>query len=152
MWILLTSDWACLTVGTTLEFVVVVVFETVCLCSPGRPDWPQTQRSACCCLLSAEIKGMCHHCWLCLFVCLSYTIQTHLLSILYWFLCLLQHLFQTWMYSFSNSETYKQTFIPCRLSLISSSKSPVLHVWGTALWTYSWFTHLEYEQKTILSY
>jgi len=28
-------------------------------CSPG---WPQTQRSSFLCLLSAEIKGVCHHC------------------------------------------------------------------------------------------
>jgi len=26
-----------------------------------RPGWPQTQRSACLCLLNAEIKGMCYH-------------------------------------------------------------------------------------------
>jgi hypothetical protein len=27
-----------------------------------RPGWPQTQKSACLCLLSAGIKGVCHHC------------------------------------------------------------------------------------------
>jgi hypothetical protein len=26
-----------------------------------RPGWPRTQRSACLCLPSAGIKGMCHH-------------------------------------------------------------------------------------------
>jgi hypothetical protein len=40
----------------------------VSLCSPGcpgnslwRPGWPQTQKSACLCLPSAGIKGVCHH-------------------------------------------------------------------------------------------
>ena len=27
-----------------------------------RPGWPQTQKSACLCLPSARIKGVCHHC------------------------------------------------------------------------------------------
>jgi hypothetical protein len=27
-----------------------------------RPGWPQTQKSACLCLPSAGIKGVCHHC------------------------------------------------------------------------------------------
>jgi hypothetical protein len=45
-----------------------VEFETLSLCSPGcpgthsRPGWPQTQKSACLCLPSAGIKGVCHHC------------------------------------------------------------------------------------------
>jgi hypothetical protein len=37
-----------------------------------RPGWPQTQKSACLCLPSAGIKGVCHHAphgFFCLFVC-----------------------------------------------------------------------------------
>ena len=37
-------------------FVVVVFRDRVSLCS-----WPQTQKSACLCLPTAGIKGMCHH-------------------------------------------------------------------------------------------
>jgi hypothetical protein len=29
--------------------------------SPCRPGWPRTQKSACLCLQSARIKGVCHH-------------------------------------------------------------------------------------------
>jgi hypothetical protein len=29
-----------------------------------RPGWPRTQKSACLCLPSAGIKGVCHHAWL----------------------------------------------------------------------------------------
>jgi hypothetical protein len=47
--------------------------DRVSLCSPVclgthsfRPGWPGTQKSACFCLSSAGIKGMCSH-WLALF-------------------------------------------------------------------------------------
>ena len=28
-----------------------------------RPGWPRTQKSACLCIPSARIKGVCHHIW-----------------------------------------------------------------------------------------
>ncbi|EDL14380.1 mCG1026625 [Mus musculus] len=39
--------------------VALAVLEVNSLCSPG---WPRTQKSACLCLPSAEIKGVHHHC------------------------------------------------------------------------------------------
>jgi hypothetical protein len=51
-------------------FFVCLFWDRVSLYSPGcpswnslcRPGWPRTQKSACLCLPSAGIKGMCHHC------------------------------------------------------------------------------------------
>ena len=55
-------------------FLVFGFFETGFLWlswnSLCRPGWPRTQKSACLCLPSAGIKGMCHH-------CLAYAPQTH---------------------------------------------------------------------------
>jgi hypothetical protein len=48
-------------------FVFVFVFETGFLCVAlavlelCRPGWPRTRKSACLCLPSAGIKGVCHH-------------------------------------------------------------------------------------------
>jgi hypothetical protein len=42
-------------------------FETGFLCialAVLEPGWPRTQKSACLCLPSAGIKGVCHHAWL----------------------------------------------------------------------------------------
>jgi hypothetical protein len=60
--------------GVLFWFFVLFCFvfrDRVSLCIPGcpgthfcRPGWPQTQKSACLCLLSAGIKGMRHHAWL----------------------------------------------------------------------------------------
>ena len=54
-----------------LTFLYLSVCEIQFLCetvlhawkSLCRPEWPQTQRSACLCLLSARIKGTYHHTW-----------------------------------------------------------------------------------------
>jgi hypothetical protein len=54
--------------GVLFCFVLSFSFETGFLCialavlnSLGRPGWPRTQKSACLCLPSAGIKGVCHH-------------------------------------------------------------------------------------------
>jgi hypothetical protein len=75
-----------------------------------RPGWPQTQKSACLCLPSAGIKGMCHHARLfffffCLFVFLFFKIFYFLNILFYYFLqahgvflfCFLKiYLFRDW--------------------------------------------------------
>jgi hypothetical protein len=67
------TDWVrwCTSFFLFVCFVYVflfVFFETGFLCvawlswnSLCRPGWPRTQKSACLCLPSAGIKGVCHH-------------------------------------------------------------------------------------------
>ena len=52
-----------------LLFLFFVVFVLLCFFnSLCRPGWPRTQKSVCLCLLSARIKGVCHHDQLCLYL------------------------------------------------------------------------------------
>jgi hypothetical protein len=67
-------------------FVCLFVFVLFCFLRQGfsvklwlswnslcRPGWPQTQKSACLCLPSAGIKGVCPHAWLRIFFCFTFT-------------------------------------------------------------------------------
>jgi hypothetical protein len=73
-----------------------------------RPGWPQTQKSACLCLPSAGIKGVCHHCLACVHVLL----HTHSHKYTHSHIIILSHTHTfTHIHTHSHTHTlYKHTY------------------------------------------
>jgi hypothetical protein len=92
-----TFLFVCLFVCFETGFLCVALAVLDLLCRPG---WPQTQKSACLCLPSAGIKGLCHHCP-----------AKNSLFLIYFYLCALVFCLQVCLYEGIRSEGKKSLWL-----------------------------------------